>query len=106
MVDIVREAPLTPSDGNEVSVVAPAAGVGGYEWSLQIDPAIGRLLRQELEPAGAGFGAGPRTRFTVSLENDAHGSLRLILKRSWRTSRPRSSSTRSRPHGGKARRAD
>ena len=83
MVDIVREAPLTPSDGNEVSVVAPAAGVGGYEWSLQIDPAIGRLLRQGLEPAGAGFGAGPRTRFTVSLENDAHGSLRLILKRSW-----------------------
>jgi hypothetical protein len=76
-----EERTLVARPGETAVLSGPGHGVGGYGWTLEIDPAVGRLVAESVRPQQS-FGGGAEATFTVELTG-REGHARLLLKRSW-----------------------
>lgn len=83
MTEIVKEAPIEACAGETVALTAPRVGVGGYQWEVEIDPALGEVVSRKLAAASEMVGGGTETRFEIAVKSRRDGIVRLILRRPW-----------------------
>ncbi|WP_407526139.1 protease inhibitor I42 family protein [Methylobacterium oryzisoli] len=69
-------------DDGTVALSAPADGVGGFRWQLELPPEVGTLVSREQSPGGA-VGAGSETTFIVKVNDPDGGPVQLVKKRPW-----------------------
>jgi hypothetical protein len=83
MAKTTRAPPLRSKPGKIISVSGAREGVGGYTWSIALDPKLGRVVSRELH-AGDAIGGGATVLFKIELAAKAcSGTVRLLLQRPW-----------------------
>ncbi|MDJ1159301.1 hypothetical protein QNA08_13760 [Chelatococcus sp. SYSU_G07232] len=89
MVDMVQEQPVRACPGDEIAIIGPREGVGGYSWRVRIDPRLGLVTARTVlrgdpsRPGEQAAEAAPKVRFVVTISGRHNGDVRLLLQRPW-----------------------
>ncbi|GJE00215.1 hypothetical protein QW694_28245 [Methylobacterium isbiliense] len=82
MTTKTRRGVAKVSDDGTVILTAPADGVGGFRWQLELPARVGTLVRRQQTVAG-GMGAGSEATFVVKVDDPDGGPVHLVKKRPW-----------------------